>query len=177
LLDEGEPVLVSAHLDTIVALVPAELDVRRVAEASGVATHQVLVGREGSGLLDVRERYEDLLSMRRHTQGTGVHEQDAFLLPRVLAGDARARDEFVKRTLDVLEHAKGSADLKGTLRTLCQTGFSLSATADRLQIHISTLRYRLERLEAILERDLRDPVVRFELQLAFAVRRYCEPAR
>jgi len=63
------------------------------------------------------------------------------------------------------------------LRALCETGFSLSATAEFLQIHISTLRYRLERLEAILGRDLRDPSVRFELQLACAVQRYCAPGR
>ncbi|MNT99096.1 carbohydrate diacid transcriptional activator CdaR [compost metagenome] len=56
-----------------------------------------------------------------------------------------------------------------TLEALCAEGFQLANTARRLGVHISTLRYRLERIESMLGIPLEDQANRFELQVAVAL--------
>ena len=53
-----------------------------------------------------------------------------------------------------------------TLQVLAQEGFQLVQTAKRLGIHVSTLRYRVEKIEALLGRSLDDGCARLELQVA-----------
>ena len=45
-----------------------------------------------------------------------------------------------------------------------------SAAATALFVHISTLKYRLRKIESILTRDLSDPEICFNLRLAFKIR-------
>jgi len=172
LLDEGGPALVTTHLEHVIALVPAETDVRRIAEDQGLDKHRVLVSTPGHRLEEVRPRALDLQAMLAHVHDTGVHDHADFLLPRVLAGDARAKHELVSRMIGALEGAQGGETLRATLVELCRYGFQLNLTANALGVHISTLRYRLERLQDVLGHDLSNPETRFLLQLTFAVQRY-----
>lgn len=57
-------------------------------------------------------------------------------------------------------------DLIGTLKAYFANNCSPYHTAEQLFIHISTLRYRLERVRALTHLDLDDPETRFSLQLA-----------
>jgi sugar diacid utilization regulator len=57
-----------------------------------------------------------------------------------------------------------------TLTRYLREGANLGATAAGLIIHRSTLRYRVARIEAISGRDLRDPDVRFNFELALRAR-------
>jgi DNA-binding PucR family transcriptional regulator len=61
------------------------------------------------------------------------------------------------------------ADLLFTLRAYLAAGGHHPTTADRCFIHVSTLKYRLSRISAILGRNLTDPATRFELSLALEV--------
>jgi len=82
--------------------------------------------------------------------------------------EKRDRDQladFAERWLGpLLAHA----ELTQTLRVLLETG-GPSAAATALYVHISTLKYRLRKIESILGRDLSDPEVCFNLRLAFKI--------
>ena len=50
-----------------------------------------------------------------------------------------------------------------------ESGIDEGAAGGRLREHTSTVKYRISRLEALLERRLTDPKARFELQLSIAL--------
>lgn len=79
---------------------------------------------------------------------------------------------FVKRTLGPLERAdaQGSADLLLTVETFLRSGCKLQRCADKLSIHVTTLRYRLERARDLCKLDFEDEETRFALELAFRFR-------
>jgi DNA-binding PucR family transcriptional regulator len=58
-----------------------------------------------------------------------------------------------------------------TLAAYLDAGGAQQATADTLGVHVSTLKYRLGRIEAVTGHDLSVPDVRFQLQVALAVQR------
>jgi len=73
--------------------------------------------------------------------------------------------DFAERWLGpLLAHA----ELTQTLRVLLETG-GPSAAATALYVHISTLKYRLRKIESILAVDLSDPEACFNLRLAFKI--------
>lgn len=77
-------------------------------------------------------------------------------------------DSLLERTiLPLLEDGsdKGRASLE-TLGTYLSTGRRLQETADQLGIHVSTLRYRLQRITERFGLDLTDSETCFELDLA-----------
>jgi sugar diacid utilization regulator len=82
--------------------------------------------------------------------------------------EKRDRDQladFADRWLGpLLEHS----ELTHTLRVFLETG-GPSAAATALFVHISTLKYRLRKIESILGIDLSDPEVCFNLRLAFKI--------
>jgi DNA-binding PucR family transcriptional regulator len=82
--------------------------------------------------------------------------------------EKRDRDQlagFADRWLGPLrEHG----ELTHTLRVLLETG-GPSAAATALFVHISTLKYRLRKIETILDVDLSDPEVCFNLRLAYKI--------
>jgi DNA-binding PucR family transcriptional regulator len=53
-----------------------------------------------------------------------------------------------------------------TLKTYFSTGESKAKTAEKLYIHLNTLKYRLHKIEEILGLKLSDPDVSFRLKLA-----------
>jgi sugar diacid utilization regulator len=82
--------------------------------------------------------------------------------------EKRDRDrlaDFADRWLGPL---RDHGDLIETLRVLLETG-GPSAAATALYVHISTLKYRLRKIESILGIDLSDPEVGFNLRLAFKI--------
>ena len=75
--------------------------------------------------------------------------------------------EFLARTIDPIADggsSKGSVAIE-TLTAYLKSGRRLQETADALGIHVSTLRYRLERLSSRHDLDLGDPETCFELDL------------
>jgi hypothetical protein len=73
--------------------------------------------------------------------------------------------DFADRWLAPL---RDHGELAHTLRVLLETG-GPSAAATALFVHISTLKYRLRKIESILGVDLSDPEVCFNLRLAFKI--------
>jgi PucR family transcriptional regulator, purine catabolism regulatory protein len=66
------------------------------------------------------------------------------------------------------------AELMTTLRAYLAAGGHHPTTSSTCHIHVSTLKYRLARIAAILDRSLTDPATRFELSLAFEIMRVLE---
>ncbi len=84
------------------------------------------------------------------------------------AFDSDLIQTFVEETLGTLRRhdALHAGSLVETAVTLVDEGCRYQAAADRLGIHVSTLRYRLKRVEALSGLDLADPEARFRLSLA-----------
>ena len=101
------------------------------------------------------------------------HEDLGFLSLLAEGGDGDAMADFVAEWLGpLLAHDERRAQkLLPTAAAYLDAGAAQQATADDLGIHVSTLKYRLGRIEAILGRDLSVPDVRFQLQVALASHR------
>lgn len=67
------------------------------------------------------------------------------------------------------DNQRGTGEILNTLQAYLELG-NRPATAERCFIHVSTVKYRLERVAELLDCSLSDPQVKFRLQLAFEVR-------
>jgi DNA-binding PucR family transcriptional regulator len=77
-------------------------------------------------------------------------------------------ERFVRTWLGPLldYDARKPADLVPTLTRFLELGQAYDATSEALAIHRSTLKYRLQRIREISQRDLSDPDTQFNFQLA-----------
>jgi hypothetical protein len=67
----------------------------------------------------------------------------------------------------LLEHdEQHSSELLETVEAFLHCGGRLQETSRRLHIHVSTLRYRIDRIKALIAKDISDDDTRFELSLA-----------
>jgi DNA-binding PucR family transcriptional regulator len=129
------------------------LDLRIALREAEGALAMVLSSREGGG--EALAGYEDLGPLR-------------FLLDAPDTSEMRAMVQDVLGPL--AEHdARRQSELLHTLRVYLECGGHHATTAERCHIHVSTLKYRLSRIAAILDRPLSDPATRFELRLALEV--------
>jgi sugar diacid utilization regulator/putative methionine-R-sulfoxide reductase with GAF domain len=99
--------------------------------------------------------YSDLGPLRFLLDAPDVDEMSSLV--RELLGPLAAHDR------------ERGADLMGTLRAFLESGGHHPSTCAACHIHVSTLKYRLGRIAAILGRPLGDATVRFQLSLAFEV--------
>lgn len=107
-----------------------------------------------------------------------VHEKDfgphALMLAAIpmLQADAFIADAL----LDLESHdSRHRGDLLGTLERYLLNGCKLQKCALELKIHVTTLRYRLEKIREICALDLDDSDARFSLELALRLRKIKEP--
>jgi DNA-binding PucR family transcriptional regulator len=100
----------------------------------------------------------------------GVTVFDDLGVFRLLAEiqDRSAIERYVRTWLGALidYDTRHSGSLVETLGRYLDLGGSYGATSTAVAVHRSTLRYRLQRIRDISGRDLNDPDVRFNLQLA-----------
>ena len=86
------------------------------------------------------------------------------------ARDPLAVDESRRRLLPLRRaDAERGSDLELTLRTYYECGASVSQTAQALFLHRNSVRYRLDRVRALLGADIDDPQVSAVLLVAFAI--------
>jgi purine catabolism regulator len=76
---------------------------------------------------------------------------------------------FIKRHLEpLLNYSEGkSMDLFHTLRAFLYNNGNIKNSAEELFIHRSSLLYRLEKIESLLEIDLNDADHRFNMMMAY----------
>jgi DNA-binding PucR family transcriptional regulator len=81
--------------------------------------------------------------------------------------------EFIGRYVEPLDRydAGHTAHLRSTLEAYYEAGGRLEPTARALHIHVSTLRYRLGRVEELLGVDPREGDARLDLEVALRAAR------
>lgn len=115
-----------------------------------------------------------LLMLARLFDRHGLVRQEDFgpfaLLLSAL--DGAAAQEFMQQTIGQIEKydREHATDLLKTAATFINQGCRYQATAEELQVHASTLRYRLQRLLELFNLDLDDAETRFALSLALKLR-------
>lgn len=164
----GTRPLLTTQLNHIAFLLPERADVTALTKSldDGIC---VVAGRAYAGTHGARRSYREAQSLLTHRGDAKALTFEEALVPRVLMGDAAARESFVDDLFGKLASRKGGETLKTALLALAQSGFSFKATAERLRIHPNTLRYRLSRAVEATQLDLDDPEVRFRLQLAVRI--------
>lgn len=94
----------------------------------------------------------------------------ALLLSAV---DSGALHDFLDETVGGVEayDRAHATDLLATAGAFIDQSCRFQATAGQLGVHVSTLRYRLRRLQELFGLDLEEPETRFRLSLALRLRR------
>ncbi|MBL1068338.1 PucR family transcriptional regulator [Streptomyces sp. 7-21] len=173
----GEPVLAAAEAERLVLLaadggaaLAACLDHARRADGGdrpGLALGVSAPTGPATADTAYRQASEALAVARRRSRPLVEHDEvTAGSVIDLLADDAvRAYADGTLRALR--EHdARGRGDLVASLRAWLARHGQWDAAAADLGVHRHTLRYRMRRVEEILDRSLDDPDVRMELWLA-----------
>ncbi|HZK48003.1 MAG TPA: GAF domain-containing protein [Thermoleophilia bacterium] len=122
---------------------------------------------------DFRRSYEEALVCVRVARSRAgarlVVYQDLGLIPLFFDSEhPELLSRFVESRLgSLLEYDRQHRSaLVRTLSTYLDLACNKVAAAGKLNVHLSTLKYRLERIQSVLEVDLADPEARFETHLA-----------
>ena len=132
-----------------------------------------VTGADGllGALAEARAAVQAAPTDRAHTvAGPERLSSHTFLLAAV---PAELRAAYRSRVLGpLLEHDRAHrTDLVGTLRTYLECSGSWSRCAERMHLHVNTLRYRIEKIEALTHRDLRRLDDQADLLLALELSR------
>jgi PucR family transcriptional regulator, purine catabolism regulatory protein len=161
----GREALVTVSLNMVPFLLPPGVSPQAIADELNDRSLSIVLGREHLGAEGARTSYREALSLVNYRDRPQLCTYDDLLVPRVILGDAKAREIFLDDFLKVLRERKNGRDLVKALLALARHGFRFRQAADALGIHPNTLRYRLERASEVLRLDLSDPDVQFRLQL------------
>lgn len=157
--------LVSVTLNRVSFLLPEQCQGEQIWELLGDQHLSLAYGQAHAGIEGVQASHREALSMLPYLALHACQYYDHLLLPRVLMGDAEAQGVFVEKMLGPLKKQRNGEMFKETLLTWARHGFHSSAAAQLLNIHPKTLQYRLSRASQLLNLDLGDSDVRFQLQL------------
>lgn len=170
----GQPELIAIWLNQIKFILPAETSPDGLWEAVCDQRAAMAMSRVHSGIDGMATGSKDVDALLPTLRPGRLHRFDEILFPRALLGDANARDMLIERLVTPLASRPRGESFLETLRALADEGFQLVNAARSLGIHISTMRYRLERIEEILNVTLEDPKIRFQVQVAMALYRLRE---
>jgi purine catabolism regulator len=162
----GREQLITVSLNMVPFLLPAGVEANDIREALGDDALSIVLGREHQGAEGARRSYREALSLLSYRDRLPITTYDDLLVPRVLMGDAKARETFLTGFFGPLRRRKNGRELANAMLTLARHGFRFRQAADALSVHPNTLRYRLDRVRDALGIDLGDPEVQFRLQLA-----------
>lgn len=157
--------LISLSANQIQILVPEGLNIEAwwaefLPTRMAMGVSQAKAGAEG-----MRVAGQETSELIEHLKPGRVHYFEQMLFPRVLNGDPEAKRIFLAQLFDPLEENKRGRHLLETALALAEEGFHLQRTAERLNVHLSTLRYRLGRLSELTGLDLESTEGRFRLQV------------
>lgn len=163
----GAAPLVTVSLNQVWFLLPGGVNPERVWarlgwEAGGGAEPPggMVYGRARPGAEGVALGRAEVLTLAAYARSGELRSYAEVLVPRALSGDRDAQADLVRSLLAPLREARGGEALVATVQALCEAGFAQAEAAARLGIHGNTLRYRMERIEALTGRTLGDPATR-----------------
>jgi len=157
--------LISLSANQIHILVPDALNIDSWWAQFQPTRMAMAVSQAHAGVDGMRIAGRQTSELIEHLKPGRVHYFEQMLFPRVLSGDADAQRAFVDRLFGSLDEGKRGKHLLETALTLTKEGFHLQRTSERLNVHISTLRYRLGRLSDLTGLDLESVEGRFRLQV------------
>jgi len=164
--DLGGTPFLTVSLNEVSVLLEDGLDPRALEVGRVDASVGMVWGRARSGVQGIELSFREARSLLPHLEPRRVLLYDAWLVPRVLLGDADARAALLDEVFGPVRALRGGARLVSTLVAWSRAGFEAKRAAAELGVHVNTVRYRLERVSQALHADLSDPGMRFELQLA-----------
>lgn len=184
--DPGAATVAFSREVVVITTAPAGDDPRQAARAEAAAVLReaqqatavelaVGVSRVAHGPLEVPTAYEQAQTAGR-IGGAGAHvthfdDLGAFRLLSLISDHAEL-DRYVADVLGPLAAADpATRDLRATLATVLSTNLNIAESARRLHFHYNTLRYRVDKLEALLGPFTTDPDLRLNLELALQVLR------
>jgi PucR family transcriptional regulator, purine catabolism regulatory protein len=170
----GQPELLAIWLNQIKFILPVDASPEALWDAIRDQRAALAVSRVHTGIDGMATGSKDVDALLPTLRPGRLHRFDEILFPRALLGDANAREMLIERLVTPLVTRPRGESLLETLGTLADEGFQLVNAARSLGIHISTMRYRLERIEEILNVTLEDPKVRFQVQVAMTLYRLRE---
>jgi PucR family transcriptional regulator, purine catabolism regulatory protein len=111
------------------------------------------------------------IGRRIHGAGAIAHFDDlgAYRVLSLVEDQAELRAFAVEVLGDLAADTATAADLRGTLQALLEAGGNVAEAARNLHFHYNTLRYRIEKLEAMVGPFTTDARVRLDVQLALLV--------
>jgi DNA-binding PucR family transcriptional regulator len=123
------------------------------------------------------ESLRDALFQARSSSATGrvgVNEPGGVALDLLLQHlvDAEGVDSFLDRVLGNLLGADKNQSLVTTLQVYLDNGSRPGPTANELHIHRQTLAYRLDRIQQLTGRSLKDGSDLLEVQLALRLQQF-----
>ncbi|NVZ65311.1 PucR family transcriptional regulator [Pseudomonas gingeri] len=158
--------LMSVSLNQISLIVPADVPAQSIWKSLRNDGGAMAVSRVHSGVSGMALGAQDVAALLPLLRPGKLHSFNEVLFPRALMGDEDARALLIERYITPLANNKNSAMLLETVCVLANEGYQLVNSAKALNVHISTLRYRMERIETLLEVSLDKPESRFQLQVA-----------
>lgn len=174
--------------DGIVVIAESQRDIKRL-QAEVNANFQLRVegakvifgvGNEFEELVDVRRSLKEAEGAFHVAMATGnmdvVNNYADLGIYRIFLNMENEQEIYnlYHETLDKLvEYDKNmDGELLRTLEVHIEGGCNITKTTERLFVHRNTVKYRLKRIEEILDIDLEDGETLFELRLAFIIRKY-----
>jgi purine catabolism regulator len=178
LLDLGAKPLISVAQNQITFLLPESLNAGQVWKYLQDEPRLLLaVSRPHAGFSGVQKGYQETVSMIPHLVPGRYTEYEDLLVPRLLLGEEEARQSFMDKMFQKFAQTRNGDVLAETLIAAARHNFQLKKTAEHLNIHPKTLRYRLDRAASIAGFDLEDPETQFQLQLAARISALKDPGR
>lgn len=180
----GFPALLGYVMNQVVFLLPVQVPAEVLREKVATLWQRLRASEAGiscaMGLGGIHPRaagvaasYAEADSALVASDGEGVFWYEDLLVIRLLrsVGDGKALTDLRARTLGRLRGTPRGARLAETLVALVRHSFNQRAAARAMRAHWNTMRHRIARIEAILERPLSDPQLRLQLQLALEAER------
>ena len=164
--DLGGAPFLSVSQNEVSLLLEDGLEPDALAGAEGDEAVAMAFGRPAAGVAGIRASFAEARALLPHAAAGDRLRYERWLVPRVLMGDAGAREALLGDVFGRLRAERAGERLVATVVTWARSGFERKATAEALGVHVNTVRYRLERVAHVLDVDPLDPEVRFRLRLA-----------
>ncbi|MGB7341569.1 MAG: PucR family transcriptional regulator ligand-binding domain-containing protein [Phototrophicaceae bacterium] len=186
---DGWQAVVGQFAGQVLILAQVDEQLRHFTEKVQVRVHLSNVCVEGiprvgvsgiqQGAEQVRQAYDQCrdvlyISQRLHPARKVIYFSELGYLHTLYHAGATtlSGNQYVPLLRRLLDETQ--ADLFRTLEAYLDSGSNGVATADSLHIHRSTLNYRLQRINHIIDFNLQDPIIRTNLQVAIKLLRLFE---
>lgn len=157
--------LISVSANQVHALIPESISIEWLWTELAAGRAAMGVSEVHHGVEGMRLAGREIADLIEHVRPGRIHYFSEAVFPRVLAGDPAAQKIFLDRLFGAMGSDRKGQHLIDTAIALADEGFNLQRAAERLDVHISTLRYRLAKLAEVTGLPLGTVEGRFRLQL------------